>query len=52
MARRVRHISESGGVRLAKDLVYLAMVIAALPLTLVEAAFRAGSTVMIEARRK
>jgi len=52
MARRVRRIPESGGVRLAKDLVYLAMVVAALPFTLVEAAFRAGSTVMIEARRR
>jgi hypothetical protein len=39
-------------VRLAKDLVYLAMVLAALPFTLLEAACRAGSTVMIEARPK
>jgi len=52
MARRVRRIPESGGVRLAKDLVYVAMVVAALPFTLVEAVFRAGSTVMIEARRR
>jgi len=52
MARRVRRISETGGIRLAKDLVYLAMVAAALPFTLVEAACGAGSTVMIEARPK
>jgi SAM-dependent methyltransferase len=52
MARRVRRIPESAGARLAKDLVYLALVVTALPFTLVEAAFRAGSTVMIEARRK
>jgi SAM-dependent methyltransferase len=52
MARRVRRIPESPGARLAKDLVYLALVVAALPFTLVEAAFGAGSTVMIEARRR
>jgi hypothetical protein len=52
MARRVRRVPESGGARLTKDLVYLALVVAALPFTLLEAAFRAGSTVMIEARRR
>jgi len=51
MARRVRRIPESGGVRLAKDLAYAALTGAALPFTLLEAACRAGSTVMIEARR-
>lgn len=51
MARRVRRVPESGGARLAKDLTYLGLVLASLPFTLVEAAFRAGSTVMIEARR-
>jgi SAM-dependent methyltransferase len=50
MARRVRRVPETGGVRLAKDLAYLAMVVAALPFTLAEAAFGAGSTVMLEAR--
>jgi SAM-dependent methyltransferase len=52
MARRVRRIAESGGVRMAKDLIYLAMVLAAVPFTLLEAACRAGSTVMIEARKR
>lgn len=52
MARRVRRIPEGPGVRLAKDLVYLALVAAALPFTLLEAACGAGSTVMIEARRQ
>ena len=51
MARRVRRVRESSGARLVKDLAYLALVLAALPLTAIEAAFRAGSTVMIEARR-
>jgi len=52
MARRVRGMAETPAGRLAKDLAYLALVLAALPFTLVEAAFRAGSTVMIEARRR
>jgi len=50
MARRVRRTAEGSGARLAKDLVYLAMVMASVPLTGIEAAFRAGSTVMMEAR--
>ena len=50
MARRVRRVPEGAGARMAKDLVYLAMVLASVPLTAIEAAFRAGSTVMLEAR--
>ena len=52
MARRVRQAQESSTARLAKDLLYGALVVAALPFTLVEAACHAGSTIMIEARRK
>jgi SAM-dependent methyltransferase len=52
MARRVRRVAESAGTRLAKDLAYLALVAAALPFTLAEAAFRSGSTVMMEARKR
>jgi SAM-dependent methyltransferase len=52
MARRVRRVAESAGARLAKDLAYLALVAAALPFTLAEAACRAGSTVMMEARKR
>jgi SAM-dependent methyltransferase len=52
MARRVRRVAESAGVRLAKDLAYFALTAAALPFTLAEAACRAGSTVMVEARRR
>ena len=51
MARRVRRVPESPGARLSKDLAYFALVLASLPFTAAEAAFRAGSTVMIEARR-
>ena len=52
MARRVRRIRESGAARLAKDLTYLALVATSLPFTVLEAAFGAGSTVMMEARRR
>jgi 2-polyprenyl-3-methyl-5-hydroxy-6-metoxy-1,4-benzoquinol methylase len=51
MARRVRQAPESSRARLWKDLAYLFLVIAALPVTMLEAACRAGSTVMIEARK-
>ena len=52
MARRIRGRGESPRGRLAKDLLYGALVIAALPFTAIEAACRAGSTIMIEARKK
>jgi SAM-dependent methyltransferase len=51
MARRIRGTHESPAARLAKDLAYFGLAAAALPFTVAEAAFRAGSTVMIEARR-
>jgi SAM-dependent methyltransferase len=50
MARRVRGKRESGGTRLAKDVVYLGLVAASAPFAVLEAAFRRGSTVMVEAR--
>jgi len=52
MARRVRRVPETSGVRLWRDLLYFFLVLAALPFTLVEAAGRAGSTVFVEARKK
>jgi 2-polyprenyl-3-methyl-5-hydroxy-6-metoxy-1,4-benzoquinol methylase len=52
MARRIREAPETQWQRLAKDLLYFAVVIAALPFTIAEAACRAGSTIMIEARKK
>jgi hypothetical protein len=51
MARRVRAVKESPAARLCYDLAYLALVAAALPFTLAEAACRAGSTIMIEGRK-
>lgn len=52
MARRVRGVVETPNQRLAKDLAYLGLVVLATPFTLLEAACRAGSTIMIEARKK
>lgn len=52
MARRIRNVPESHGMKLAKDILYLLLVLTALPFTIVEAACRAGSTVMIEARKR
>ncbi|MFB3828701.1 MAG: class I SAM-dependent methyltransferase [Bryobacteraceae bacterium] len=51
MARRIRRVPESAWGKLAKDAVYFALVLGALPFAAAEAAFRAGSTVMLEARR-
>jgi SAM-dependent methyltransferase len=52
MARRIRGAAESNRARGCKDLLYLALVMLALPLTAVEAACGAGSTVMMEARKR
>lgn len=52
MARRVRKVKESTFVKVAKDLAYMGIVLAALPFTWFEAACGAGSTIMLEARKK
>jgi SAM-dependent methyltransferase len=52
MARRVRRLGETPGTRLVKDLLYLALVGASLPFAALEAACGAGSTIMIEARKR
>ena len=52
MARRIRGSEEGPRERLVKDLLYGALVMASLPFTALEAACRAGSTIMIEARKK
>lgn len=52
MARRLRHIPETPRMRLFKDLVYVALAGLCLPFTVLEAACRAGSTIMVEARKK
>ncbi len=52
MARRVRGIRESAPLKTFKDLLYFLLVAGALPFTIFEAACGAGSTIMLEARRK
>lgn len=52
MGRRVRRAAESQRLRLLKDAAYFLLVLASIPFTVLEAACRAGSTIMIEARRK
>lgn len=52
MARRMRGLREWVLAKLAKDLLYFALVMACLPFTVLEAACRAGSTVIMEARKK
>jgi SAM-dependent methyltransferase len=48
----VRRRSARGAWRLLSDVAYLALVLACLPFTIFEAACNAGSTVMVEARKK
>jgi SAM-dependent methyltransferase len=50
MARRVRRVAESPAATLSKDLLYFALLLAAVPFTALEAACGAGSTIMLEAR--
>ena len=52
MARRLRHLEETPRQRMFKDLVYVGLTAVSLPFTLLEAACRAGSTIMVEARKK
>jgi hypothetical protein len=52
IGRRGRRVSETPRLRMWKDLALLVLVTASLPFTLLEAACWAGSTVMIEARKK
>lgn len=50
--RRLRDMKENPRVRFWKDIAFLALVAVCIPFTLLEAACHAGSTVMIEARKK
>ncbi len=52
MSRRLRQVPETDRQRLWKDLLYAGLVAASVPFTLLEAACRAGSTIMVEARKK
>lgn len=52
MARRIRGVEEGPQMRLFKDCVYFALVVASWPFAILEAACRQGASVMVEARRK
>ncbi len=52
MARRIRGLPESQGKKSLKSLVYFCLVVVCLPFAALEAACRAGSTIMVEARKK
>jgi len=52
MARAIRERKEGSAERLLKDALYFSLVFASLPFTITEAAFHAGSTVMIEASQR
>ncbi|MCP5112353.1 MAG: class I SAM-dependent methyltransferase [bacterium] len=50
--RKIREVVETPNERLLKDALYFGLVMASLPFTLLEAACRAGCTVMMEARKR
>jgi len=52
MGRRVRRADGSPRARLLKDAAYFLLMLASIPFTALEAACRAGSTIMAEARLK
>ncbi len=52
MARRVRGTPEGPRTKLLKDILYFSLVAASVPPALIEAACRAGSTIMVEARKR
>ncbi len=52
VVRRARGTQEGPATKLVKHLLWCGLMVAALPFTVLEAACRAGSTVMIEARKK
>ncbi|MCW5980001.1 MAG: class I SAM-dependent methyltransferase [Bryobacteraceae bacterium] len=52
MVRRIRGTNDAPRRSLVKDVAYFSLVAASLPFALLEAACRAGSTVMMEARKK
>ncbi len=52
MSRIIRGVKESAASRLLKNLAYFGLTAACLPFTMLEAACRAGSSIMVEARKK
>jgi SAM-dependent methyltransferase len=52
VVRRARGVVEEPAKKLLKHLLWLGLMVAAVPVTVIEAACRAGSTIMIEARKR
>lgn len=52
MARRIRRVPETPGLKLLKDLLYMSLTMISLPFAAIEAICGAGATVMVEARKK
>jgi hypothetical protein len=52
MARLIRGTKEKPWLAFAKNLAYFGLVLASVPFALLEAACGAGSSIMIEARKK
>jgi SAM-dependent methyltransferase len=52
VVRRARGVPETPAGKLARHLLWLALMTAVVPATVIEAACRAGSTILIEARKK
>ena len=52
MSRKLRGVEETDRQRFWKNVAYLGLVIGCVPFALLEAACRAGATVMVEARKK
>jgi 2-polyprenyl-3-methyl-5-hydroxy-6-metoxy-1,4-benzoquinol methylase len=52
MARRIRKVRESSKSKVAKDLLYFALVVACWPFTWFEALCRRGSSIIVEARKR
>lgn len=52
MARRIRGTDGSGFAKLIKDGLHFLLLVACIPFALVEAAFAAGSTIMVEAQKR
>jgi SAM-dependent methyltransferase len=52
MSRRIRRLPETPLMKLLKDVAYFGLVLASIPFAMLEAACRAGATIMMEAKPK
>ena len=52
MSRLIRGVTEGPALRFIKNLAYFGLTVGCLPFTMLEAACRAGSSIMVEAKKK